>query len=51
MKKLKGNATLKQAAEVFDSVSSTPKDIESAGEKALVAIYYGKKRASWILFD
>ena len=50
VKKLKGNATLKQAAEVFDSVSSTPKDIESAGEKALVAIYNGKGKITWILF-
>ena len=43
MNKLKENATLKQAVEVFDSVSSTQEDIESAGEKALVAIYNGKK--------
>ena len=43
VKKLKKNSTLKQAVEVFDSVSSTPEDIESAGEKALVAIYNGKK--------
>ena len=50
MKKLKENATLKQAVEVFDSVSSTQEDIESAGERALVAIYNGKKRKSWILF-
>ena len=50
VKKLKENATLKQAVEVFDSVSSTQEDIESAGEKALVAIYNGKKRKSWILF-
>ena len=50
VKKLKENATLQQAVEVFDSVSSTQEDIKSAGEKALVAIYNGKKRKSWILF-
>ena len=43
MKKLKGNATLKQAAEVFDSVSSTPKDIESAGEKSIGGYLLWKK--------
>ena len=29
--------------QVFDSVSSIPKDIKSAGGKTLVVIYYGKK--------
>ena len=43
VKKFKTNAALQQAADVFDLVSSTPNDIESAGEKALVAIYNGKK--------
>ena len=43
VKKFKTNAALQQAADVFDLVSFTPNDIESAGEKALVAIYNGKK--------
>ena len=43
VKKFKTNAALQQAADVFYLVSSTPNDIESAGEKALVAIYNGKK--------
>ena len=43
VKKFKTNAALQQAADVFNLVSFTPNDIESAGEKALVAIYNGKK--------
>ena len=43
VKKFKTNAALQQAADVFDLVSFTPNDIESAVEKALVAIYNGKK--------
>ena len=43
LKKFKTNATLLQAAKVFDSVSATPELIESAGETALVVIYNGKK--------
>ena len=32
------NTTLQQSANVFDSVASTPSEVESAGEKALVAM-------------
>ena len=45
-KKFKTNATLQQAAKVFDSVSATPELIESAGEIALVVMYNGKKNQS-----
>ena len=34
---------MKQAAGVFDQVNASATDIESAGEKAMVAIYNGKK--------
>ena len=40
------NTTLQQSANVFDSVASTPSEVESAGEKALVAMYNGKKTES-----
>ena len=40
LKKFKANSALQQAADVFDS--STLGEIESAGEKAMVAIYNGK---------
>ena len=43
LKKFKANSALQQAADVFDSTSSTLGEIESAGEKAMVAIYNGKK--------
>ena len=43
LKKFKANSALQQAAAVFDSTSSTLGEIESAGEKAMVAIYNGKK--------
>ena len=43
LKKIRVNAALKQAADVFDKVSATTNVIEDAGEKALVAIYNGKK--------
>ena len=43
LKKFKVNSALQQAADVFDSTSSTAPDIESAGEKAMLAIYNGKK--------
>ena len=46
LKKFKTNATLQQAAKVFDSVSATPELIESAGETALVVMYNGKKKQS-----
>ena len=40
------NTTLQQSANVFDSVASTPSEVESAGEKALVVMYNGKKTES-----
>lgn len=43
LKKFKVNSSLQQAATVFDSVASTHEDIAFAGEKALVAMYNGKK--------
>ena len=43
LKKFKANSALQQAAAVFDSTSSTLGEIDSAGEKAMVAIYNGKK--------
>ena len=43
LKKFKANSALQQAADVFDLTSSTPGEIESAGEKAIVAIYNGEK--------
>ena len=36
------NSALQQAADVFDETLSTPAEIESAGEKAMVVIYNGK---------
>ena len=42
LKKFKVNSVLQQAADVFDETSSTPAEIESAGNKAMVAIYNGK---------
>ena len=46
LKKIKVDAALKQAANVFDKVDASPAEIESAGEKAMVAIYNGKKNDS-----
>ena len=46
LKKFKVNTRLQQSANVFDSVASTPSEVESAGEKALVAMYNGKKNES-----
>ena len=43
LKKFKENVTLQQAAVIFDNSHSAPTQIEQAGEKALVAIYNGKK--------
>ena len=43
LKKFKVNSSLQQAATVFDSVASTHEDIAFAGEKALLAMYNGKK--------
>ena len=43
LKKFKENVTLQQAAVIFDNSHSAPIQIEQAGEKALVAIYNGKK--------
>ena len=43
LKKFKANSALQQEADVFDLTSSTPGEIESAGEKAIVAIYNGEK--------
>ena len=40
--KFKVNSALQQAANVFDETSSTSAEIESAREKAIVVIYYGK---------
>ena len=42
MKKFKTNTVLKQSAEVFDSLSASAHDIQSAGERFLVAMYNGK---------
>ena len=42
LKKFKVNSALQQAADVFDETLSTPAEIESAGEKAMVVIYNGK---------
>ena len=41
--KFKANSTLQQAVDVFDLTSSTSGEIESAREKAMVAIYNGEK--------
>lgn len=46
MKKLKENAQLQQAALVFDNPNSNHDQVREAGEKALVAIYGGKKSDS-----
>ena len=46
LKRIKVNAALKQAADVFDKVSASATEIASAGEKALVAIYNGRKNDS-----
>ena len=43
LKMLKENVQLQQAALVFDNPRSNHNQIEEAGEKALVAIYGGKK--------
>ena len=43
LKKINVNSALQQAADVFYSTSSTAADIESAGEKAMVTVYNGKK--------
>ena len=37
------NSALQQAADVLDGTSLTPAEIESAAEKAMVAIFNGKK--------
>ena len=42
LKKFKVNSALQQAADVFDETSSTPAEIELAGEKAMVVIYNEK---------
>ena len=38
VKKFKVNSCLQQAANVFDEVTFSPTEIESAGEKALVVV-------------
>ena len=43
LKKFKVNTSLQQAANIFDQPNSTLAEIEAAGEKALVAVYNGKK--------
>ena len=43
LKKLKENAQLQQVALVFDNPWSNHNQIEETGEKALVAIYGGKR--------
>ena len=42
IKKFKSNASLLRSAEIFNSVESSHKAIETAGEKVLVAVYNGK---------
>ena len=42
LKKFKTNTVLKQSAEVFDSLSASAHDIQSAGDRFLVAMYNGK---------
>ena len=42
LRKFKVNSALQQAADVFDETSSTPAEIELAGEKAMVVIYNEK---------
>ena len=46
LKKLKENTRLQQAALVFDNPNSNHDQVREAGEKALVAIYGGKKTES-----
>ena len=46
LKKLKENTQLQQAALVFDNPNSNHDQVREAGEKALVAIYGGKKTDS-----
>ena len=43
LKKFKVNTCLQQTANVFDQVTPSPAEIESAGENALVAVYSWKK--------
>ena len=43
MKKFKDSVSLQQAAIIFNDPNSTPSQVQDAGEKALVAIYGGKK--------
>ena len=42
LKKFKVNSALQQATDVFDETSSTPAEIELAGEKMIAVIYNGK---------
>ena len=46
LKKFKAKTILHQSAEIFNNPNSTTKEIESAGEKALVNIYNGKNNES-----
>ena len=43
VKKFKDNVSLQQAATIFNDPNSTHSQVQDAGEKALVAIYGGKK--------
>ena len=46
LKKFKAKTILHQSAEIFNNPNSTAKEIESAGEMALVNIYNGKSNES-----